>query len=334
MYANILSRSHYVMRFTGAVRMGLDPAHLLRAAHLESLPIQNLELRVTSEQLGLLARQIWIDSDNELMGCTSSSLRYGVFGLFAKYSVYCHTLRGVYRHLCQFYNLVTDSFQLSLQESGSQAMLTMTMTDSSLDEDHAVCEFLMLMWHRFPSWLIGRLIPLDKIAFEFSEPAHVAEYKLMYNCPTVFEAASNSLSFPREMLDIDIVQTEKHLIPYLRRIPFDWFNRQIYYPVYSSEVLKLITSGLNMSMEEVADRLNVTTRTLRRKLTKEGTSFQMLKDNGRRDAAIHLLTQPELTLEAVSDRLGFSDPAAFSRAFKTWDRGATQSLIKINFYPE
>ena len=59
-------------------------------------------------------------------------------------------------------------------------------------------------------------------------------------------------------------------------------------------------------------------RTLRRRLEREGTSYQRIKDNARRDAAISLLRGDGLTVSEVAERVGFSDPSAFHRSFKKW----------------
>ncbi|MNZ95940.1 HTH-type transcriptional regulator VirS [compost metagenome] len=71
-------------------------------------------------------------------------------------------------------------------------------------------------------------------------------------------------------------------------------------------------------MEEIAEEMHMTSRTLRRKLSDEGTSFQELKDGVRCDAAIHYLSQPAIPISQISRQLGFSEPAAFTRAFKQW----------------
>ena len=59
-------------------------------------------------------------------------------------------------------------------------------------------------------------------------------------------------------------------------------------------------------------------RTLRRRLEKEGTSYQRIKDNARRDAAITLLSRTRLPVAEIAVRVGFSDPSAFHRSFKKW----------------
>jgi AraC-like DNA-binding protein len=62
----------------------------------------------------------------------------------------------------------------------------------------------------------------------------------------------------------------------------------------------------------------MTPQTLRRRLREEGHGFQALKDALRRDTAIACLTQPELTLIDIANRVGFSEASTFCRAFKKW----------------
>lgn len=70
-------------------------------------------------------------------------------------------------------------------------------------------------------------------------------------------------------------------------------------------------------------------QTLRRHLREEGSSFQELKDNLRRDLAIYHLSRNEISIQLIAEQLGFSEPSAFHRAFKKWTGltpGAYRSL--------
>jgi AraC-like DNA-binding protein len=68
----------------------------------------------------------------------------------------------------------------------------------------------------------------------------------------------------------------------------------------------------------VSPQLAMTPQTLRRRLQDEGHGYQALKDALRRDAAIELLAQRDLTLVDIANRVGFSEASTFARAFKKW----------------
>ncbi|WP_111861177.1 AraC family transcriptional regulator [Acinetobacter sp. CFCC 10889] len=73
-----------------------------------------------------------------------------------------------------------------------------------------------------------------------------------------------------------------------------------------------------LSIENVAERLYMSDRTLKRQLAAEGTSFSTLVDEVRYRHATSLLSRTDYTLEQIADELGYSDVANFSRAFKRW----------------
>jgi AraC-like DNA-binding protein len=71
-------------------------------------------------------------------------------------------------------------------------------------------------------------------------------------------------------------------------------------------------------MLEVSELLHVNERTMRRRLSELGTSFQQLLDEVRREQAIRSLEEPRCSVSELSRRLGFCGPAAFYRAFRRW----------------
>ena len=75
-----------------------------------------------------------------------------------------------------------------------------------------------------------------------------------------------------------------------------------------------------LKLEEVAQQLDVSGRTLRRRLEDEGASFRQVVDDLRRDVAIKYLRDTALTVEDVADALGFSEPASFRHAFRRWTK--------------
>jgi AraC-like DNA-binding protein len=77
-------------------------------------------------------------------------------------------------------------------------------------------------------------------------------------------------------------------------------------------------SSCTRGIERVCRELAVGRHTLHRRLQEEGTTFVALYDGIRRDMADTLLRTPTLTVDAVALRLGFSEAAAFSRAYKRW----------------
>jgi AraC-like DNA-binding protein len=81
------------------------------------------------------------------------------------------------------------------------------------------------------------------------------------------------------------------------------------------------------SLDEVARRLHVSTRTLKRRLSEQGTSFSSVVDGVRRQRALLLLDDRRVVLADVAERLGYSDVANFTRAFRRWT-GTTPAAFR------
>jgi AraC-like DNA-binding protein len=81
---------------------------------------------------------------------------------------------------------------------------------------------------------------------------------------------------------------------------------------------------------DVASNLNMSARTLRRKLREEKTSFRDLVDELRMEIAIRYLRETNLTVEHISGSLGFSDVANFRQAFRRWTKAAPQKFRKMS----
>lgn len=81
------------------------------------------------------------------------------------------------------------------------------------------------------------------------------------------------------------------------------------------------------SIDEVADALFMSASSLKRKLSQQGSSFQHIKNSERFSLAIKLLDNDRLTLENISESLGYSNASNFSKAFKTWTGYSTKQYL-------
>jgi AraC-like DNA-binding protein len=73
-----------------------------------------------------------------------------------------------------------------------------------------------------------------------------------------------------------------------------------------------------LPFDEIAQQLAMSTRSLRRQLAAEGTSYQRLLDRARRDEAVRQIAHDTRQIKAIAHAVGFSDPRGFRRAFKRW----------------
>lgn len=82
------------------------------------------------------------------------------------------------------------------------------------------------------------------------------------------------------------------------------------------------------TLEQLARRINLSPRTIRRRLTMENTSYKNIVSDMRRSQAMHLIRSTQLPMEKIAVKLGNSDLANFYHAFKGWTGGTPASFRK------
>ncbi len=318
------------MHLHNAVHLGANAPKILTVAGLPAEVLQAPKARISAQQLAVIVRAAWLAGDDELLGLTTSKIKVGVFALLAKRLVTCKTLQEVLRETVTFYNLINDSVQFEFTQSQHQAHVCLQVQHSKISHDveggfnygeTMIIELLLLVWHRFPSWLVGQVIPLLQVNFKFSRPSYSQEYRLMFPCQCEFNCPRNELVFDARFLSMPVIQSQTQLKQYLADIPLQWFRKQAFHESVTAQVVRMLEECEELQSEGIdafAKQLHMTSRTLRRKLTHEGSAFQALKDHVRRDKAIHFLNEGTMSMAEVARRIGFTEAAAFSRAFKQW----------------
>ena len=312
--------SHFVRAaLRGAQRQGHDCSDILHQAGIQPALLDEPRARLDPEQFASLIRLLWEALDDEYMGFGPLQSRRGTFAMMCHASIHCRTLDKALRRGILFYNLFPQAPDLRLQREGEFARLSLDNSRFN-DPDHFLSESLLLIWHRLASWLIGQRIRLEEATFTYPEPGHLDEYDLMFPCPRRFSAEGTSLLFHARYLDLPLLQDERTLRQFLQHSPADLLARPDGGDNLPSQIRRLLGRDCRHwpDLDGVARQLNTSPQTLRRRLHEQGTSFQELKDQLRRDLAIYHLGRRELPIQEIAEQLGFSEPSAFHRAFKKW----------------
>lgn len=308
-------------------RFGLDRPTLERASGV------TLERRSAAESLldtgeleSLLDFATTLSHRSDLafeLGLMIKPNHHGMLG----YAMMCSpNLDQAIQLLCRHMPLVTDLVALRYQRSGrgSGAVLSVTpAVPMSPAMMRAVVEVAAAALHQHIV-LLGAPRTAYELVLNMPVPAHHGRYvelapayvQFGHEGPPGFTAhlgadlldAALPLSAPRVLAAI-----EDRLHVHLRRIPAGtrWAD-------YLNAMLRE-SPGRLPTLDELAQRLGVTTRTVDRHLAAEGTSYRDLTRAVRIERARELLGQPGVTVSQVAARLGFGDAASFSRAFR---RGA------------
>ncbi len=143
-----------------------------------------------------------------------------------------------------------------------------------------------------------------------------------------FEQPSNRLVFAASVLDLRLDMAD----PVATQLAREQCERELSalgrddHAVARARELLPRPEGF-LSLEEVAQKMGVSPRTLKRRLADHGTSYSTLLDDLRKERALLLLRDGALSLDHVAERLGYSDVANFTRAFRRWT-GKTPGMIR------
>jgi len=308
----------------GARESGYDINRLMDKSGIDPDVLNQPEARIPLENYILLSRYTQGVMNDELSGLLARPVRLGSFWLVGLLAVHARTLGQAMERMMQYNNLTENSLKHEIRMSPGKVELIIARRANMRVLNLLAIQFVLTFTHRFAGWLTNERIILDQVKLDFAPPHYGWEFSHMfYGAPVIFRQTYNSISFDKGYLDRPIVQNESTLQSYVRRAPMDLFLPLDASGEYTRRVRNLVQSGFNTmnqppGMEFVAARLNMNPQTLRRCLKQEGTRFQAIKAQARRDIAIHHLGNSALSIEQVAFRSGYTENSTFIRAFKGW----------------
>lgn len=291
-------------------RVGIDPAALRRPDWAG----------VTQMQYAALFYMLRSEFRDELLGLLSRPLKLGSFALMARTGLSAPDLRGALRRVSNVLNLLQDDVTASLQVDDTKAGLQMVLTDSRRALPVAAEHIIVRVLWRLMAWLVN--VPLRIQHFDFTFPESMERPVMSVAFPALrrFERNAFGFWFPASALQMPVRQNESTLRVFLADAHTQISLPPRRFEIFEQKVRNQLTSCYPNwpSLEEIAETLRTSPATLQRHLKSEGTTFQEIKNEMRRDLAIALLLSSRASLVHIAGELGFSDSATFQRAFKQW----------------
>ncbi|GAB3626532.1 AraC family transcriptional regulator [Pandoraea terrae] len=313
---------HFVINALQRVpALGGDVNALLDAAGIAPALLAHPQARVSADHYSALWRLINEALDDEFFGQDSRRMKVGSFAMMCHAAIACKTLEQALSRSTRFIGLLLDDFGIELETDGTHARLVVHERQAPEAPRVFGHETLLIIFYALVCWLIGRRVPLTTAYFAYPEPVYSVEYRTMYSPRLVFGADHTALEFDAGYLALPVVQDERSVKEFLRAAPgsviLKYKNTKGMVARVRRRLKTLPTDGWP-PFETLAAEFHTTPSTLRRRLEDEGQSYQSIKDQLRRDFAIHALCHTGKPMLDIALELGFSDPSAFFRAFRKW----------------
>ena len=299
----------------------MSPTMVLRQAGLPIGLFGREKILVTTEELFALWRTIGELSSDPAIGLKlGSEERIERYDPIAIAALYTRTFRDALERMAR-YKQLTCPEQIRISEKGNECVIQFKWLMAKEAEPGVLVDLCF-------AWIIGigrrgTGRALNPVRVELQRtPVNRKLYETHFDCPVKFKAARNALVFSKTDLDKLFVTHNAELLSIVAPQLEMELKQQLSQQTTRDHVkanLKLLLPGKRPSMLQVAMELNMSQRSLQRRLSEEGATFQQLLEDARRELAHHYLVHSSLELSETAYLLGYENSNSFLRAFHNWE---------------
>jgi len=232
------------------------------------------------------------------------------------------TLGAGLHWLVHFYPLVQDATNVKLDVHGDVATISYRIIDPNIWPRHQDALYTLGVFSTLIRAADGGAWAKIRILLEASQHDVRADLCRVVRAPVAYNAQTNAISFPASLLDKRLNGkheriSQQHIIQLSQALTKKNRSMSVTERVRYKILADLADS--QASQEQVARQLGLSSRTLRRKLSFEGHSYQELLDECRMQLAVReFTTSPCVSLSQMALKLGYTEHSTFTRAFGRW----------------
>lgn len=301
--------------------LGVDPAAILRQAGLAPTLLEQPRLTVTTEEFFALWRAIGTISADPAIGLKLGSEdrieRYDPIAIAALYTpTFAEALQRMAR-----YKQLTCPEEIQIVNGPHETSVEFRFLLATVAEPPVLVDLCF-------AWVLsiarrGTGASLQPARVQLARPrADARALEQHFHSPIEFDAPYNALFFRNADVERPFLTHNAELLAMIAPQLEQELNQreaEESFPDRIRTVLKRHLAGQRPTIQILARELNMSVRSLQRRLTGEGTSFQQALEAARRELARHYLIHSALELNETAYLLGYEDANSFVRAFRGWE---------------
>jgi AraC-like DNA-binding protein len=287
--------------------------------------LDNSITRVTGTEFQRLIRWLVDACNDPLFGLKSGAyVQPGSYSIFGYMIMNCRSAREALHMTPMYESIVGDMGITKLEKAGGRlAVRWVCQYEDDTIIPHMI-DNVLYSWTQFARYLAD--LPEGKpyrvqLERDLPNQKELAVYQKMFGCDIEFNAKRSALIVDEEVLEIPLRQPDPGLLQNLTQQAesmMDEIKQKKTIVLQVRVVLRRLMEYELPRKEKVAEALNMTERTLQRRLQEAGTGYQNLLDDIRHEAAIESLTTTHISINEIASNLGFSEVRSFHRRFKSW----------------
>ncbi|EDY85464.1 transcriptional regulator, AraC family, putative [gamma proteobacterium HTCC5015] len=307
-------------------KLGIEPPDL-------NDPFAGISLEKLDDMLCLFRDESGNDSFFLELG---AYIRFESLGVIGQLIATATSTRQALEQYNEFKDIIHPFAEFSIREEDGQTIIAYAGDeDWPISKSARYEEIFMTSLVTIGRFMHGDKYQITEASFRHAEPDYIEQYERIFQAPVLFNQSECHIRVPSEVMNSSLSGAspqfnqsfaEKAQV-LLSRLPSD--------SSLAAEVVQAIESKIGyavFSMQDIAGELNMTQRTLQRRLKEEGTSYAQLRDSVRFRFAEEYLRDSSMDMATIAANLGFSEPANFYAAFKRW-QGMSPGEYRKRFIP-
>ncbi len=231
------------------------------------------------------------------------------------------TLKEAWQRFIKFRHLIADSAIMELDETRDCYIFSLEVGTTGLPPAYQPYDMSMASIVLMARWILDdpNITPMS-VSFKHPAPGSDRPYRDLFKCPVHFEQPRTKMLVAKHIVDHPIPSANEELAGILDELSAKHLGRHqegSFTKQVRDALVTLLPKG-EPTKAAVAESLNLSDRTLLRRLQNENTTYQEILDQLREEMAYGYLKRADISLEEAAYLLGFSDVSTFSRAFKRW----------------
>ena len=303
---------------------GVPAAAALQGTRLNSGVLDDASCLTSIEQYLLVCRNaLRLLQDRSLPFRLGGRLHLADYGMYGLLLLSCESVRDYFRNAVTYQLLATPTLAVDGMTDDLHALWILS-DESARELPQDLRTFLVEQQVALQTThlqdVLGKPCRPVLARFAYPAPPHQDVYSAYLQCPCIFDWHRSEIRYPREILAQAPCLANAHTATQLQSICDGLIADIVNSLGFAGKVDQMLRhmpdSGADM--KAVASSLQMTDRTLRRRLADEGTSFSTISRRVKCSVATQHLKGSEVSIEQVAAFAGFSDPANFRRAFIRW----------------
>ncbi|MBL4623972.1 MAG: AraC family transcriptional regulator ligand-binding domain-containing protein [Flavobacteriales bacterium] len=253
----------------------------------------------------------------------AENLNVSAAGLIAQITQTCETVKQALDYCCEFASLGCSALPMSLELVNGEYKLTLIpdplwANKSAIALRHTAEGVLAFTVKEFQTLTRNAHYPI-LVHLPWEATKSTKEFTRVFGCATRFNQDEIAMFFKKEHVESKVVTSDfellRVLVAHATQKVAQLANTSSFREVVKRSIVNLIKPEFP-TINDVASHLNLSVRTLQRRLSEDGISFKSLLEQFKLEYAIDYLNNPVLTVSEIAYLLGYSNASTFIRAFK------------------